>query len=199
MSIIFFVESPSVDISKYTIKNLPSSSGRLDVISRCILAALLNKDRFERNVQIWIFLEKYGTFIFDSEQLEYDNFPKNELLLADFLVCLIQNNNSTIKLNDNPLSSVQISKMDIFDALKQFKKLNYDIFVLSEEGVDFFTCINELYSKDNMIFVIGSQSGEFISSKELSAMDFTNISLGAQSYLASSVIRLIKLYIMKFL
>jgi len=199
MSIIFFVKSASVDISKYTIKNLPSSSGRLDVISRCILAALLNKDRFERNVQIWIFLEKYGTFIFDSERLEYDTLPKNELLLADFLVDLIQNTNSTTKLKDNPLSSVQTSKMDIFDALKQFKKLNYDIFVLSEGGEDFFTCINELYSKDNMIFVIGSQSGEFINSKELSAMDFTNVSLGAQSYLASSIIRLIKLYIMKFL
>ena len=199
MSIIFFVKSASVDISKYTIKNLPGSSGRLDVISRCILAALLNKDRFERKVQIWIFLEKYRTFIFDSERLEYDILPKNELLLADFLVDLIQNTNSTIKLNDNPLSSVQTSKMDIFDALKQFKKLNYNIFVLSERGEDFFTCINELHSKDNMIFVIGSQSGEFISSKELSAMDFTNVSLGPQSYLASSVIRLIKLYIMKFL
>jgi tRNA (pseudouridine54-N1)-methyltransferase len=199
MSIIFFVKSASVDISKYTIKNLPGSSGRLDVISRCILAVLLNKDRFERNVQIWIFLEKYGTFIFDSEQLEYDTLPKNELLLADFLVDLIQNTNSTSKLNDNPLSSVQTSKMDIFDALKQFKKLNYNIFVLSEGGEDFFTCINELHSKDNMIFVIGSQSGEFISSKELSAMDFTNVSFGPQSYLASSVILLIKLYIMKFL
>ena len=199
MSIIFFVKSASVDISKYTIKNLPGSSGRLDVISRCILAALLNKDRFERKVQIWIFLEKYRTFIFDSERLEYDILPKNELLLADFLVDLIQNTNSTIKLNDNPLSSVQTSKMDIFDALKQFKKLNYNIFVLSERGEDFFTCINELHSKDNMIFVIGSQSGEFISSKELSAMNFTIVSLGPQSYLASSVIRLIKLYIIKFL
>ena len=199
MSIIFFVKSASVDISKYTIKNLPGSSGRLDVISRCILAALLNKDRFERKVQIWIFLEKYRTFIFDSERLEYGILPKNELLLADFLVDLIQNTNSTIKLNDNPLSSVQTSKMDIFDALKQFKKLNYNIFVLSERGEDFFTCINELHSKDNMIFVIGSQSGEFISSKELSAMDFTIVSLGPQSYLASSVIRLIKLYIIKFL
>lgn len=199
MSIIFFVKSASVDISKYAIKNLPGSSGRLDVISRCILAALLNKDRFERNVQIWIFLDKYGTFIFDSERLEYDTFPKNELLLADFLVDLIQNTNSTMKLKDNPLNSVQTSKMDIFDALKQFKKLNYDIFVLSEGGEDFFTCINELHSKDNMIFLIGSQSGEFISSKKLSAMNFTNVSLGHQSYLASSIIRLIKLYIMKFL
>ena len=150
MSIIFFVKSASVDISKYTIKNLPGSSGRLDVISRCILAALLNKDRFERKVQIWIFLEKYRTFIFDSERLEYDILPKNELLLADFLVDLIQNTNSTIKLNDNPLSSVQTSKMDIFDALKQFKKLNYNIFVLSERGEDFFTSINELHSKDNI-------------------------------------------------
>jgi len=199
MSIIFFIKSASIDISKYTIKDLPGSSGRLDVISRCILAALLNKDKFERNVQIWIFLEKYGTYIFDSERLEYITFPKNELLLADYLVDLIQGGDSKNKLKENPLNSVQISKIDIFDALKQFKELNYIILVLNEKGEDFFKYINELHFKGDIIFVIGSQSGEFICSKELLAMEFPNISLGTQSYLASSIIRLIKLYLLKFL
>ncbi|MFX1394449.1 MAG: hypothetical protein ACFFAH_12860 [Promethearchaeota archaeon] len=199
MNIIFFIKSASIDLNKYTIKDLPGSSGRLDVISRCILAALLNKDNFERKIQIWVFLEKYGTFIFNSERLEYATFPKNELLLADYLVDLIQGSDSPNKLKENPLNSVQILKIDIFEALKQFKELNYVILVLNENGEDFSKYFNEFHLKGDIIFVIGSQSGEFICSKKLLAMDFPNISLGTQSYLASSVIRLIKLYLLKFL
>ena len=195
MSIIFFIKSTSVDISKYNIKDLPGSSGRLDVISRCVLAALSNKDNFEKNVQIWVFLENYGTFIFDSERFEYDVFPKNELLFTNYFVNLIRNRNSIIKLKDNPLKAVQISKIGIFEALKQFKELNYAIFVLNESGEDIFTHFKELRSNKEVIFVIGSQSGDVINSKDLLAMNFTNVSLGTQSYLASSVIRLIKLYL----
>ncbi len=195
MSIIFFIKSTSVDISKYNIKDLPGSSGRLDVISRCVLAALSNKDIFEKKVHIWVFLENYGTFIFDSERFEYDIFPKNELLFSNYFVNLIRNRDSIIKLKDNPLRAVQISKIDIIGALKQFKELNYAIFVLNESGEDIFTHFKEFRSNKGLIFVIGSQSGDVINSKDLSAMNFTNVSLGTQSYLASSVIRLIKLYL----
>jgi len=52
MSIVFFIKSASVDLSKYTIKDLPGSSGRLDVTVRCILAALLNNVGFEKDIQI---------------------------------------------------------------------------------------------------------------------------------------------------
>lgn len=195
MSIIFFIKSTSVDISKYNIKDLPGSSGRLDLISRCVLAALSNKDNFEKNVHIWVFLENYGTFIFDSERFEYDIFPKNELLFSNYFVNLIRNRDSIIKLKDNPLRAVQISEIGIFEALKQFKELNYAILVLNESGEDIFTHFKELRSNKEVIFVIGSQSGDVINSKDLLAMNFTNVSLGTQSYLASSVIRLIKLYL----
>ncbi len=69
MKLIFFIKSETVDISNYTIKNIPGSSGRLDVISRCILAALLAKNEFEKKIQIWTFLDNYGTFIFNTIEL----------------------------------------------------------------------------------------------------------------------------------
>ena len=195
MSIIFFIKSTSVDTSNYNIKDLPGSSGRLDLISRCVLAALLNKDNFEKHVHIWVFLENYGTFIFDSERFEYDVFPKNELLFSNYFVNLIRNRDSINKLKNNPLRAVRISKIGIFEALKQFKELNYAIFVLNESGEDIFIHFKKLRSIKEVLFVIGSQSGDFINSKDLLAMNFTNVSLGTQSYLASSVIRLIKLYL----
>jgi len=52
MVLTFFIKSATVDISRYTIKDPLGSSGRLDVISRCILSALLRNDSFEKDVQI---------------------------------------------------------------------------------------------------------------------------------------------------
>ena len=78
MTIIFFIKSKTVNIDKYNIKDIPGSSGRLDVISRCILSAILNNNDFERKTQIWVFLDLYSTFIFNPESFDYKIFPKNE-------------------------------------------------------------------------------------------------------------------------
>ncbi len=194
-SISFFIESATVDISKYNIKDIPGSSGRLDIISRCILSALLSKDSFEKNIQIWVFLVRYGTFLFNSEELEYKTFPKNEISLTDSFVKLIQKRNSKDKLEDNPLSQVKILEINIIEALTQFIELKYSVFVLSESGKNFLDHIDEIRSKKNKIFVIGNQSGEIVDSKELFAMNLPTFSLSNKSYLASSVIRLIKLHL----
>ena len=78
MNIIFLIKSETVNIDNYTIKDIPGSSGRLDVISRCILSSLIDNDKFDDNVQIWIFFNTYGTFIFNTTNLSFSEFPKNE-------------------------------------------------------------------------------------------------------------------------
>ena len=77
MNLTFFIKSPTVNLNNYTIKDIPGSSGRLDVISRCILAAILSEGDFEVNVKIWVFLDNYGTYVFEEECfLSYGNsFP----------------------------------------------------------------------------------------------------------------------------
>jgi len=90
MSLIFFIKSKTININNYTIKDIPGSSGRLDVISRCILSAILRNNDFERNIQIWVFLDRYGTFIFNPEFFNYEIFPKNELRFTDYFVKFLQ-------------------------------------------------------------------------------------------------------------
>lgn len=193
MNLIFFIKSATVNLQNYTIKDIPGSSGRLDVISRCILAAILSNNNFEKKVEIWVFLDNYGTYIFNPESLDYTNFPKNELLLTDYFVNFLQKLKAKEKLNQNPLNSIKISKLSIIEAIKKSHQMNYCIFVLKEDGKDFFKLKNIIQEKDNVIFIIGSQEGKFINSKELQALNLPYLSLGTQSYLASSVIRLIKL------
>ncbi len=195
MNIIFFIKSATVNIDHYTIKDIPGSSGRLDVISRCILSAILDQNAFEKNIQIWIFLDNYGTFIFEPELFNYKNFPKNEILLTDYFVDFLQKNSEKKNLDSNPLSLIKKSEKRIMDAIKYFRNLKYALYILDEKGENFFKLRSKMQERENIIFIVGSQGGEFIDSKELLALKLPKISIGTQSYLASSVIRLLKLYL----
>ena len=137
MNIIFFIKSATVNIDHYTIKDIPGSSGRLDVISRCILSAILDQNAFEKNVQIWIFLDNYGTFIFEPELFNYKNFPKDELLLTNCFVDLLKQHSSNNNLDSNPLSLIKKSEKRIIDAIKYFRNLKYAIYILDEKGENF--------------------------------------------------------------
>ena len=196
MNIIFFIKSAIVNINNYTIKDIPGSSGRLDVISRCILSAILDQNTFEKNVQIWIFLDNYGTFLFEPKLFNYNYFPKNELHFTDYFVDFLQKKFSQVNLDSNPLNSIKISEKNIIDAIKYFKKLKYSIYVLNENGEDFLKVRNKIQEKENIVLIVGSQEGDFIGSKELLALKLPTISIGTQSYLASSVIRLLKLHLL---
>jgi len=193
VNLIFFINSGTVNISKYTIKDIPGSSGRLDVISRCILSAITNGNNLEENIQIWVFLDKYGTFIFESDQFIDEFFPKNELLLTDFFVEFIKKTKKGEKYPETPLDSIKFLKLDIFDAIKNFVEKKYRIYALEENGTDFKEVFKELNSKDNLLFIIGDQSGDLLNNKELKKFNLVDISLGNRSYLASSTIRLIKM------
>ena len=191
MTLIFFIKSSTVDISNYYIKDIQGTSGRLDVISRCVLSALTSDNKLEKNIQIWAFLDKYGTFVFDSNSFNNDTFPKNEILLTDYFVDFIKKGDK--KYTVNPLDSIKCSNLDIFEAIKKFIKKKYQIFVLNESGVGFSKIFMDMSPKRNLLFIVGDQSGELINSKELMELKLTNLSLGNRSYLASSTIRLIKL------
>jgi tRNA (pseudouridine54-N1)-methyltransferase len=193
MNLVFFIKSATVDIRRYTIKDIPGSSGRLDVISRCILSALTIDTNLEENIQIWVFLDKYGTFVFDSVLFNDESFPKNEILLTDFFVEFIKKTKKGEKYPETPLDSIKYSKLDVFDAIKNFVEKKYKVFALNENGKDFKEVFEELSSKDNLLFILGDQSGDLLNDNELKKLNLVDISLGNRSYLASSTIRLIKM------
>ena len=199
MTIIFLIYSTTVNVTNYTIKDIPGSSGRLDVISRCILAALLGNNEFDKDIQVWVVLNKLGTYKFDSNGLNYETFPKNELMFTDYFVDLIRNRNSKNKLDNNPLRLVSTSEKGVIEVLKELLKLNYKAYILHEKGNDFFSNLNRIVLEKEVIFIVGNQSGDIMNLEEVLAMDLPNLSLGNRLYLASSVIRLIKLNLLTLL
>jgi tRNA (pseudouridine54-N1)-methyltransferase len=193
MQIIFFVKSSTVKIDNFNIKDIPGSSGRLDVISRCILAALFDSDRLERDIQIWIFLDKYGTYIFESNALSKDFFPISELKLSENFVELILKTTEQNSAQSNPLKPVVFSKLDLFSALNKFEESKYKIILLDEEGDNYQDIFSELNKDEKLLFIIGDQTGKIVNAEQFKNFNLINMSLGHQSYLASTVIRLIKL------
>ncbi|GAH88493.1 unnamed protein product [marine sediment metagenome] len=83
--------------------------------------------------------------------------------------------------------------MNMIEAIRYFQNLNYSIFILKEGGSDFLNLRKTIQKIENVLFVVGSQEDGFLDSKELLELKIPIISLGNQSYLASSVIRLLKL------
>ncbi len=195
MTLIFIIHSETVNLERSTIKDLPGSSGRIDVLCRCILAALYRNYEFEENIQIWVFIDKYGTFIFNSENLN-KNFPKNELLLAKYFIDYILHGNNN-EANNNPLSSIKTTEISIFEAIEEFINNGFEVFTLNEDGEDFAKFMAKNHRNKDHVFIIGDQTGNFMDKKELMGLNLTNLSLGEQSYLASSVIRLIKIRLLK--
>ena len=194
MNIVFFIRSRTVNIENYTIKNIPGSSGRLDVISRAILAALINNNELEDKIKIGVFLDhNYGVYIFDSGKFSSDSFPLNEISLTDYFVKFIRNKGNRKLLEVNPLNSIEFVETEIFKEIKRYIRKKYKVYVLDEMGEPFQQEFKRITLDDNLLFIVGDQSGDLLASEELKRMNIINISLGKQSYLASSVIRLIKL------
>jgi tRNA pseudouridine-54 N-methylase len=74
--------------------------------------------------------------------------------------------------------------------------LNYSIFILKESGSDFLNLRKAISKMDNILFILGSQEDEFLESIEILELKIPIINIGNQSYLASSVIRLLKLHLL---
>jgi len=193
MKAVFFIKSETINLSNYTLKDPIGSTGRLDVITRCALAVLLNNFKLEQNTEFWAFLDNYGTYIFKSELFQQETFPISELRFMDYFADIIQNidkgNNKK-----NPLNKVIISGIDIFDAIEKLQNKRFQAYILHEEGTEL---AQEKFEKDKKyFFIIGNQLGTFLDSQELKDTGIPRVSLGTpQSYLASSVIKLIKLQI----
>jgi len=85
--------------------------------------------------------------------------------------------------------------------IKTLKQTNeHSIFVLKEATAKpqtFIDSLKKITEQKNLVFVIGNQSEDFINSDTFLRLNLMELSLGSQSYLASSVIRLIKLILLR--
>ena len=136
MKLVFFIKSATVSLDNYTIKDIPGSSGRLDVISRCILASIYGKLKQFDIIEVWIFLDNYGTFLLSNDLIQDSDFPKNELLLTDLLVKVRRHKSCRIKYRDMEWKDQAMMLEDDLSELLQHECDHLDGILAVARGID---------------------------------------------------------------
>nr|MDO8099266.1 hypothetical protein [Candidatus Njordarchaeota archaeon] len=179
--------------SDFNLRDLPSSSGRLDVVCRCAIASLLENEEIRDDTIFIATLEGPPnpplTFRFDGRTLK--SLPFSEIAIAEILKRMLRNP-SRQDVQHTLWEGVHIEKRSFTETL------NYELeackpsrlYYLHEEGDDIRDLDISLDS--NCIFALGSNKGLSVEDEDiLDRLNAQRISVGPLSYLSSQVITLV--------
>ncbi|MCS7096909.1 MAG: tRNA (pseudouridine(54)-N(1))-methyltransferase TrmY [Candidatus Methanomethylicia archaeon] len=182
---IFLVKSSTAFTEPiFDLKCISSSSGRIDVVCRCILNSFfIDKSIFRRNVIFYSVLEgppsPPKTICIDGSKVE--KFILNEVWIASVIADL---------MSGKSFSGFNIHKMGFKDIIEKLVKGNVKLIYMHENGILIDEFKFDLNS--NYCFIIGDQFGLDLSSeKYLEFIGVPKISLGRVPYLSSQCIWLI--------
>ena len=165
--------------SSFTILD-PSSSGRMDLVSRCILATFKQINGFRRDVNFYAILEGPSNppicIKFIGRELE--RIPSDELETTFLIKELLEKKQS--------LPGVYLIK-ESFEELTTRLAKKKKIFLLNEKGIE-FSNIFPMADKD-LVFVLGDHIGLNEDKKRfLANLGAIKLCIGPHSYLTSHCI-----------
>jgi len=179
--------------SDFNLRDLPSSSGRLDVVCRCAIASLLENEEIRDDTVFIATLEGQPNpplaLRFDGRTLK--SLPFSEIAIAEILRRMLGGRGRQVA--EHTLGE------GVYVEQRSFTEtLNYELetckpsklYYLREKGDDIRDLETNLDS--NCIFVLGSNRGLTAEDEEiLDRMNAQRISVGPLSYLSSQVITLV--------
>ena len=185
MKRIFIVKSSTAFTAPvFNIRSLASSSGRLDVICRCILNAFfIDKEMFRRNVVFYGVLEgppdPPKTIVVDGSSL--DSFLLDEVWVANVISDLMRG---------KYFKGFNILKMSFNSLVNLIRVSGAKLLYLHEDGIPIENYDFELGA--DYCFILGDQIGlDRDSEKLLISMGVPMVSLGRIAYLSSQCIWLV--------
>jgi tRNA pseudouridine-54 N-methylase len=203
--ITFILFSSTLKLLGYDLQNVPTSTGRADMIIRVIKNALYLPNGYNSEMGVIIFPNR--DFLSNlSKKLGNEDYTKKGFLITSkapyffkqaFKIAseheLLESfYNSFLNIAENTMFYCSTS-MNLYESMALFIQWGIPIFYLHEEGeliknVGLFS--KKKYNK--MCFLIGDQIG--FSEIDLQALpkEMTPISLGKTSYLGSTTVSLIK-------
>jgi tRNA (pseudouridine54-N1)-methyltransferase len=176
----------------FKLKDLPSSSGRLDVVCRCSIAALLDDLQIRKDsIFIGVLEGKPNAPLclrLDGRELRM--MPFSEIGMADMLRRILGGHYEHGREYAIPYwQGVSIERKSFAELLCSVLASNA-LHYLCEEGEDIRTADVDM-KRDN-VFVLGDQQGLTVQDEEiLEKLGAKRISLGSLSYLSSQVITLV--------
>lgn len=168
----------------FSIKSLAGSGGRMDLVCRCIIAALLSPepDGIDRGCRITVVLEGPPdpplSVEFDGAGM--DRAPEGEVEAAEMLVAAMAG---------RAPRGVSATREDFGQAVRRHSREGFSLYYLHEDGEDFSK--SEFGGK--AAFVLGDQKGiDPKGERCLDSMGAKRVSLGPHPYLASHCITIVR-------
>ena len=205
--------SSTIKIKDYDLQNVPTSTGRADVVIRVMKSALFQPEGYNPEIGFLLFpnpalledtahsteLKQLNSkaFLITSESQyfqseSYRDFSEHELLQALYDSFLLLDNDS-----HNSLFHKQISS-DIYECVNLLVEERIPVFLLHENGevLENFNFLHDL-SSEKICVILGDQVGYSDIDTTSFPPDVRHISIGNTSYLGSSTVTLLKWMIWK--
>ena len=180
----------------FSLKDLPGTSGRIDLLCRVLNSAFLLSHGFRKNVRVWLSL--YGppnppkAIRFEGQEMRPKTLNPDELSTAKLIMKALKAGEGLREPSKElmVLPGVYVSNLTFEDIVRRTVK-GSSLYYLHEEG----TPIGEISFSRNVAFVLGDHEG--LSSEDEGFLEgiAKKVSVGKKSYLASHVVAYVNIFL----
>ncbi len=186
----FVLWSRAITSPDFSLKDLPSSGKRMDIVARCIISALWLSYALRKDTRIYAVLygapEPPKTLLFSPE---IKRVSPDERSVALWIKKALDRHKGRRDKEWVTLSNgIKISGKSFQDVIKELAEEGCSFYVLHERGKP----IEDAEIKDNPVFVLGDHKGIPKNDEAFVLRRGERISLGKKSYLASSCISVVQ-------
>ncbi|MCP4762075.1 MAG: hypothetical protein GY870_09850 [archaeon] len=115
---LFIVRSNSIKYKGYDFKNIPTSTGRADVLARIIIAALIEPNYINDSIGVWLFFnDAFFDELFDCLYNNHKIYPNEEINGKFQPFSVLITSKSPYFLNQMRIKKNFFSEYDILEAL----------------------------------------------------------------------------------
>lgn len=172
----------------FTLKDLPGSGGRMDLVARCVISALWLSRKMRKDSRIYISLNgpPNPTLALRFDGGELERVAPDERNVAIWIKKVLKRGDMESREWRGVHDGVSLSSMGFKDIIGEMRKKQ--IYLLHEGGKD----VRDVELSDNPVFVLGDHMGLPENEKEfLERRETKKISLGPESYFSSQSITLV--------
>ncbi len=175
-----------VTSSNFSLEDLPSSGGRMDLVCRCVTSAMWVSQKLREDTRIFVVLNGLPkppvTILFS---------PEMERVTVDERSVAIWVKKALNKVGAEGWHSldngIRVARKSFEEVLKGIKGRS-PVYVLEESGKN----IDKVRMEENPIFILGDNVGLPTNEEKLALKYGEKISLGSTSYLSSSCISVVQ-------
>lgn len=182
----------------FSLKDLPGTSGRIDLLCRSINSAFLLSHGFRKNVRVWLNLNgppnPPKTIRFEGSEIRPKTINPDERSIAKLIIKALKADEEIEEPSKEyqVLPGIYISNLtfEFEDVVRKTIKIA-KLYYLHEEGKP----ITEVNFKGNVAFVLGDHIGLTKEDEAFLESIAEKVSIGRKSYLTSHVIAYVNIFL----